>query len=152
MPHFFLDGVHHAKAHERVRRQSVEAEYWKDEVLDKKKWITQLQLESGRRNFAHENALQAEDKQQQARKICEKNWNISEKEIADALGVQRRTVSNWVSDIKLKQKAERQAVIYRLNLLGWTQEEIAEALGLTHQAVSEKLSVLPELTKLTKLF
>ena len=93
-----------------------------------------------------------EDKQQQARKICEKNWGITEQEIADALGVRRQTVSNWVSDIKLKQKTERQAVIYRLNLLGWAQEEIAEALGLTQQAVSEKLQVLAELPKLVKTF
>ena len=31
-------------------------------------------------------------------------------------------------------------------------EEIAEALGLAQSTVSEKLSVLPELTKLTKTF
>ncbi|MBA7704820.1 hypothetical protein ES703_113639 [subsurface metagenome] len=148
----FLDGVHRARAHERVRQQSIEAEYWKDEVLNKEEWITQLQLESARQNFAHGAALQSDDKQQQARKICEKNWDITEQEIADALGVLRRTVSNWVSDIKLKQKAERQAVIYRLNLLGWAQEEIAEALGLTHQAISEKLQVLAELPKLAKTF
>lgn len=148
----FLDGVHRARAHERVRRDSIEAEYWKDEVLNKEDWITQLQLESARQNFAHGNALQTEDKQQQSRKICEKNWDITEQEIADALGVLRRTVSNWVSDIKLKQKAETQAVIYRLDLLGWTREEIAEAVGLTHQAVSEKLQVLAELPKLAKTF
>ncbi len=148
----FLDGVHRARARERVGRESIEAEYWKDEVLSKEEWITQLQLESARQNFAHGAALQSDDKQQQARKICEKNWDITEQKIADALGVRQSTVSNWVSDIKLKQKAERQAVIYRLNLLGWTQEEIAEALGLTQQAIAEKIQILSELLKLVKTF
>lgn len=148
----FIDGVHRARAHEQVGRDSIEREYWKDEVLNKEEWITQLQLESARRNFAHGVALKSEDKQQQARKICGKNWDITEQEIADALGVLRRTVSNWVSDIKLKQKAERQAVVYRLNLLGWTQEEIAGVLDLTQQAVSEKKQDLAELPKLVKTF
>jgi len=148
----FLDGVHRAKAHERVQRQSIEAEYWKDEVLNKERWITQLQLESARRNIAHGTALQSEDKQQQARKICEENWDITEQEIADALGVLQRTVSNWVSDIKLKQKAERGAIIYRLAKLGWAHEEIAETVGLARSTVTEKMSVLAELLKLTKTF
>ncbi len=146
----FLDGVHRARAHEQMRRQSIEAGYWKDEILNKEEWITQLQLESARQNFAHGNALQSEDKHQQSRKICEKNWDITEQEIADALGVLQRTVSNWVSDIKLKQKAERGAIIYRLTKLGWTQGEIAEAVGLTQQAVSEKIQNLAELLKLVK--
>ena len=145
-----LDGMHRIKAYEQVGRKSIEVEYWKEELLNKEKWLTQLQLESARRNSLHGDRLKFEDKQYQARKICEKNLDIIEQEIADALGVSQRTVSNWVSDIKLKQKAERGAIIYRLAKLGWTHEEIAEAIGLARSTVTEKMSDLAELLKLTK--
>lgn len=127
--------------------EEVECIYWKDETLDKKEWLTQLQLESARRNATHGLRLTRGDMKEQARKICEGNPDITEQEIADALGVPRRTVGDWVKDIKLRQKAEREAVIYKLNSLGWTQEEIGEALGLSQSTVSEKISVLAELPK-----
>jgi len=109
--------------------EEVECTYWKDEVLDRKEWLTQLQLESARRNAIHGLPLTREDMRRQARKICERNPDIKEQEIADILGVRRRTVSEWVKDIKARQKAEREAVVYRLNLLGWTQEEMAKAVA-----------------------
>jgi transcriptional regulator with XRE-family HTH domain len=146
----FLDGLHRARASERIKRKSIEAEYWKKETLNKEEWLTRLQLESAKRNAAHGDRLGSEDKKYQARKICEKNPDITEQEIADAFGVSQKTVSNWVSDIKLMQKAECQAIIYRLNSLGWTQEEIAKVVGLARSTVAEKMSDLPELLKLTK--
>jgi len=146
----FLDGLHRTKAYEKTGKKSIEAEYWKREVLNKEEWLTQLQLESAKRNAAHGDRLGTEDKKYQARKICEKNPNITEQEIADALEVSQQTVSSWVSDIKLRQKAEHQAIIYRLRSLGWTQGEVAEKVKLTQQAVSEKIQNLPELVKLVK--
>lgn len=145
----FLDGIHRARAYEQIKRKEIEAQYWKDEVLEKEKWLTQLQLESAKRNSIHGDRLSRSDKENQARKVCERNPDITEQEIADALGVSQKTVSNWVSDIKLRQKAERQAIIYKLNLLGWTQEEIAEVVGLARSTVAERMSDLPELLKLT---
>jgi transcriptional regulator with XRE-family HTH domain/uncharacterized ParB-like nuclease family protein len=146
----FLDGLHRARAHEQVGRKSIEAQYWKDEVLEKEKWLTQLALESARRNSIHGDRLSRSDKENQARKICEKNPDITEQEIAEALEVSQQTVSNWVSDIKLMQKAERQAIIYKLNLLGWTQEDIAKVIGLARSTIAERMSDLPKLVELTK--
>ena len=51
---------------------------------------------------------------------------------------------------QLKQKAERGTIIYRLSKLGWTQEEIAKAVGVAQSTVSEKISDLAELLKLVK--
>jgi len=146
----FLDGLHRARAFERVKRKTIEVEYWKRDTLNKEEWLTRLQLESAKRNATHGDRLGSEDKKYQARKICEKNPNATEQEIADALGVSQQTVSSWVSDIKLMQKAERQAIIYRLKSLGWTQQEIGEKIGLTQRAVSDKIENLPELVKLLK--
>jgi len=148
----FLDGLHRARAYERVKRKSIEAEFWKKETLNKEEWLTKLQLESAKRNATHGDRLGSEDKKYQARKICEKNPNATEQEIADALGVSRQAVSNWVSDIKLSQKAEREAIVYKLNLLGWTQEEIGGAIGKSQDRVSQVLREMPELAKLVKSF
>ena len=146
----FLDGVHRARAYEQVGKKEIEAEYWKKEILNKEEWLTQLQLESARRNSTHGDRLSYKDKELQARKICERNPNITEQEIADALGVSVATVSKWVSDIKLRQKAERETKIYRLSLLGWTQGEIGEAVGRNQQRVSQILLEFSNLKKLVK--
>ena len=132
--------------------EEVECEYWKDEVLEKEEWLTQLQLESARLNARHGFRLTYEDMKRQARKICEKNPDITSKEIASAFGVSPRTVREWVNDIKARQKAEREAIVYRLNLLGWTQEEMAEAIGRAQQRVSQILQEMADLPKLVKSF
>ena len=146
----FLDGLHRAKAYEKTGRKSIEAEYWKKEVLNREEWLTRLQLESAKRNAAHGDRLGTEDKKYQARKICEKNPDITEQEIADALGVSRQTVGNWVTDIKLMQKAEREAIVHKLNLLGWTQEEIGKIIDKSQDRVSQILREMPELANLVK--
>lgn len=146
----YLDGVHRAKAYEMAGKEEIEARYWRTKVLDKAKWLTRLRLEASRRNSTHGDRLRAEDKKHQARRICESDSQITEQEIADALGVPRETVRDWVKDIKLKQRAGQEATIYRLNALGWTQEEIAEVVGLDQSAISKKLCNLAKSPKLIK--
>lgn len=148
----FLDGLHRARAYEQAGRKSIEAQYWKDEVLEKEKWLTQLQLESAKRNATHGDRLSRSDKENQARKICEKNPEITEQEIADSLNVSVATVSKWVSEIKLRQKAEREVEVYKLSLLGWAQEEIGKAVGRSQDRVSQILREISELKKLVKSF
>ena len=40
----------------------------------------------------------------------------------------------------LREKAKREAIVYRLSLLGWTQEEIGRLIGRGQSTVSEILS------------
>jgi len=57
--------------------------------------------------------------------------------LAEKFGVTEKTVSQWVSEIRARYRQSRDALIYKLYLLGWTQEEIGKIFGITHQAVSK---------------
>ena len=48
-----------------------------------------------------------------------------------------QTASEWVSDIRTRFYASRDALIYRLSLLGWTQQEIGDLSEITQQTVSK---------------
>ena len=52
------------------------------------------------------------------------------------LGCTQQRVSEWIKDIRARQKASRDSVIVRLSRLGWTQEEIAEKVGLERSSIS----------------
>ena len=77
-----------------------------------------------------------------ARRIAEvdskKKW--TEEAIAKKLGVSQKTINNWISDIRARQNAKDNDLIYKLNFLGWTQQEIAKIIGLgSKSSISKKL-------------
>ncbi len=45
--------------------------------------------------------------------------------------------NGWISDIRARQKVGRNTVAVRLSRLGWTQEQIAEAVKLSRNRISE---------------
>jgi len=55
---------------------------------------------------------------------------IENKVLAERFCVTEKTVSQWVSDIRARFYASRSAIIYRLQLLGWTQQEIGNMFDL----------------------
>lgn len=71
------------------------------------------------------------------RVIAEEDIDISitENEFADIFGVVQKTINNWISDIRTRQKGTRDNLIYRLSALGWSQNIIAEKVGLTDRQI-----------------
>ncbi|HHW43807.1 MAG TPA: helix-turn-helix domain-containing protein [Desulfotomaculum sp.] len=60
-------------------------------------------------------------------------------EIADLLGVSRRTVQNWVADLVAEReevRADLREQALRMRAEGLTQEEVAEKLGIPRQTIS----------------
>ena len=53
------------------------------------------------------------------------------------MGVTQQTINTWISDIRVRQKASRDTIIIRLSRLGWTQEQIAEVVGVSRNRASE---------------
>ncbi len=98
-----------------------------------------LLLESAKCNTSHGDRLSSNDKKRVARDIAstdpECKW--TESALAKKLGVTRQTVNTWITDIRARQKTNRNSIIIRLSRLGWTQEKIAETTGLSQNRVSE---------------
>lgn len=145
-----LDGYNRREAHKKAGRETIEAIFWKDEVLDKDKHFSELLLRAAWLNSRHGKRLEESDKKSVARTIRERDPKISQQNIADSLGVSQRTISTYVQDIELRQNADELHEIYRLNSLGWTQEEIGDTLGLDQTSISRKLCNLEDLLKLIK--
>lgn len=52
------------------------------------------------------------------------------------LGLPERSVRRWVSDIIDREKRRRQAAVWRLSKLGWTQAEIADSFKVSQPTVA----------------
>jgi transcriptional regulator with XRE-family HTH domain len=72
---------------------------------------------------------------------------VSQSLIREELGVSAGTISAWVSDITNRLQRSREAKMWWLRALGWSQEEIAGKFELTHQGVSKALQLTSEMKK-----
>jgi len=84
----------------------------------------------------HGDRLSNGDAKTVAREICTDNPEFDQSQIAKVLGLKQPTISGYVSDLIAKRREERRAKVLRLAMLGWTQREIAERLGVDQATVS----------------
>lgn len=156
-----LDGYHRWKAYIEADKQlelfesevdfsEIEANYWKDDVLDKSDAFIELNLRAAEANSKHGDRLNVADNKQVARRIISHNSEYDVGTIANSLSVSKRSVYDWVGDILAARKANRNNLIYRLHLLGWTQREIAETCKCSVGTVNAECSKIAELQKLNK--
>lgn len=111
--------------------------FWKDETLEKKEYLNELRIESIRRNLEHGIILEDKDKKAMCRIMAKEDIEIEIKyhHFKDIFGVSIGTIKEWISDIRTRQKGTRNNLIYRLSTLGWTQEEIADKVGLSQPRI-----------------
>ena len=134
-----LDGLHRLEAYEKAKIKEINVIFWKEETIDKKENINDLRLRAGFLNVQHGDRLSHEDMKYTARRIAEDDpeKKYTEEKIAEQFGVTQATVNGWISDIRARQKASRNNLIYRLSLLGWKQDEIAEKTELTQPRIKQ---------------
>lgn len=128
-----LDGVHRFEAAKKAERSSIVAEIVDLEGKDPL-------LYAALRN-RHGRSLTDEDAKTVARRAYERNPALSTKEIALAVGRSERAVRDYIRDLKARYELQRDLTIFKLHLLGWTQEQIGEVVGLARNTISQKLTV-----------
>jgi hypothetical protein len=65
------------------------------------------------------------------------------KKLAEDFNVTESWISKLIGPAVASRKASRDAIIYRLSLLGWTQREIGNVLGLVHSTVNDVVGKFP---------
>jgi hypothetical protein len=85
-----------------------------------------------------------------ARRLYEAHPDYDIKTLMGYIPMSRRTVEGYVEDILEKRKEQKRAIALRLSRLGWSQEEIGGVIGVEHNRISQILSEMAELPKLTK--
>lgn len=145
-----IDGYHRWQAHKLLVAQPdllegaktdysvISALYWKSPVLEKATWINDLRIRAVELN-KHGMPTTRQDLERQAVKIAtdDPKHEKSSEEIAKAWDLSDRTVRGWIQHIRAGQRARRDRDIYRLSMLGWTQEEIAGTTGINRQRVAQ---------------
>jgi len=128
-----LDGIHRFYAYRKTGVEEVEVEF--REVNEKR-----LMLVAGMLNSRHGLPLSYSEKRYVAMETAKLDESITQVELAKSLGVSQQTISNWIKEIRAKQVEERNYLIYRLNFLGFKQEEIGKIVGLKQVRVGEILN------------
>ena len=106
------------------------------------------------RNATHGLQLSQQDKKDMARRIYhatpERDRDAKKKQLAKILSASERTVRDWLSRIDKDAKDVRNRRIFDLWLSCRTEEEIANEVGITKQAVSLVCQEMADLPKLDK--
>jgi len=106
------------------------------------------------RNAAHGLQLSQQDKRDMARRIyhvtAEKERDAKKKHLAKILSVSERTVRDWLSRIDKDTKEARNRRIFDLWLAGWTQQEIADAVGMKADSLKDIVRDFGDIAEIPK--
>ena len=103
-----------------------------------------------RRNATAGKQLEDRDKRKMAIRLYNGGEGIEKPEIADVLSVTPRAVSGYLKDIEDQLKKDRRERIFDLWLACWTQQAIAEEVGVDQDTVSAELQDLRKMETLPK--
>jgi hypothetical protein len=127
-----VDGYHRLLAHRLAGSAEIEVE-----VVDVPQ--DQILLEATRRNSLHGKQLTRAEKQRLARHFYKSN-HLTLSEISNVLAVSQGTLSNWLKDLINQEKEELKKQIIDLYLQCYTQEEIANKVGISQGRVAQIIS------------
>lgn len=145
-----IDGYHRWTAHRKAEVETIEV------IVTETKSESELYGLSIKRNSNHGLQLSEDDKKSDARRLYNSGTGWSKEDIADILSVSKRTVNNYLQDVDKQLREERKQKIFDLYLACYSQQEIAEIVGLSETdkslRVSGKMEDLPNNQKLLANF
>ena len=123
------DGMHRWQAHKQALRDEI-AVVWQEcpEGIPAKLFAASFSTKHGDR-------MSGEDLKAIAREVCAANPDFDLKKIAQYCGVTRQTAGKWVSDIVEHRRAVRKLRAVILSRAGWSQQQIADELGVNQSTV-----------------
>ena len=132
-----IDGWHRWTAHKKAATTTIKA------AVTVTKNDAEIKEFAVIRNAIHGLQLSLGEKQAYAReRYRETPMNergTQKKQLAKMLSVRYETINNWLSRIDKDENEQRNATIFALWLSCHTQEEIAEAVGVTQRTISNVL-------------
>jgi hypothetical protein len=132
-----IDGWHRWTAHKKADAQTIQATVT-ETASDAE--LLELAIE---RNAKHGLQLSQEDKRDMARKIYVgtplREQGAKKKRLAEILSVDITTVQKWLARIDKDNCEKREVEIFNLWLACYTQDEIAQSVGVTQDAVCRVL-------------
>lgn len=147
-----IDGYHRLTAHKKANAETIAI------TVTKTGSDVELLALACQRNAAHGLQLNDQDKRKMAIRLYASGTGMNEKEIATTLSVSLRSISGYLSDVNKQLREERREKIAAMWLACYTQEEIAEAVGISQMEASREtqeinnLEVLPKSLKLSSLY
>lgn len=127
-----IDGFHRWNAHKLAEATEIKA------TVTKTASDVELLALACLRNSAHGLQLNDADKKKMAIRLYNAGAGLAKDEIAKALSVSTRSVSSYLNDIDKQLREERKEKIAAMWLACRTLDEIAEAVGVHKDTVSEE--------------
>lgn len=135
-----LDGAHRWSACKSMGKEQVEAIIQEIDGLDPLLYAAKKAI--GPRPLTEEEARDT------ARRAYKKNPGITSVEIGKAIGRARRTVDNYIADLRAVNQMGMDIKIFCMNRLGIPQDRMAARLGMNQKTIHNhlvKMAVLPKL-------
>lgn len=143
--HEIIDGFHRWTAHRKAEAETIAAT-----VTQTQSDVHLLAL-ACERNATHGLQLSERDKAGMAVRLFHLGAGLDEGDIAKALSVSERMVRSYLTDVKADLRKQQREKVFDLWLQCYTQEEIAEAVGLSIGTVNEEVAVCSDLEALPKV-
>ena len=139
-----IDGYHRLTAYKKLNIEEIEVTVTETKSEEE---VYRLSIE---RNAKFGMQMNRDDKKACARRLYRFGDGLAEGEIAKLLSVTPKTVSEYVKDIKTQVEEEKNQKIFDMWMASYTQDEIAEAVNMKQQTLSDRLKLLPNLENFPK--
>jgi hypothetical protein len=124
-----LDGKHRLEAHKKANRQAI--------AVDQRSVPAgvPIKLYAASLSARHGDRMAVGDLRDVCREVYSDNPEFKQDDVAKLLGIKQQRVSEFVGDILAVRREERRAKVQRLQLLGWSDTEIADLLNVSYKTV-----------------
>ncbi len=148
-----IDGWHRWTAYRKIGAETIPV------IITQTKSDVEFLSLAIERNAKHGQQLTNTDKRRMAIRLFNSGAGVTDKTyLAKILSVSRKTIDRYLKETEDRIKVDRDAKIFSMYLSGHTQQEIADAVGVTQKTVDNRLESLvnldgcPKLLKIAALF